>query len=30
MDKSLKWVVLKAEKESGEELQVAAGKTKGE
>ena len=30
MDKSWKWVVLKAEKESGEDLQVAAGKTKGE
>ena len=30
MDKSWKWVVLKAEKESGEDLQVAAGKRKGE
>ena len=29
MDKSWKWVVLKAEKESEEDLQMDAGKTKG-
>jgi hypothetical protein len=30
VDKSWKWVVLRAEKESREDLQVAAEKTKGE